>query len=313
MHHFFSQYSYNNNEDWFINVTFDVLRAKLDELQFILDGTRLEHYLDEEALMTTTLPSDPAPPEEDLVVLHQELPRDPLPLVEPSLDKFIDECFVKNPQAKTSVVELRARYRLWSRGTDFNKGLLEAFLKENGYKETYVYDLRTKCNCEAYKGLEMIPLPSLTMTNRSSDIEKFMITFCVANVTGRISLKELYEKYAAWKRENDPDFVFTRKEKNSINEYLRVKFLASTIHDGQRVRFGYYGVSFIGSENTGRKTKVNNRKAVQQIDPNTLQVVRTYESITQAATELRGSIASVSVAISSNKIYKHYLFKLVET
>ena len=334
MHFRFSKDKYMDREDWFVT-GFEELRNALDALQLALDGTASTFTIDEEAIKTaqndafdasfnnepilqSTSFSDEEPDEPDepddldddapSVVKEEE----PLPVLTPPLPppampdfaSFLEECYEKDPTSRACWVELGGRCRLWLRSTRPFKDQLSVFLKENGHKETYMYDSKTKTNHTAYAGLRMKPIPAFRVTKKSSDIERFVYETCAPNVTGRVTCKDLASAYEVWKKNK-----LSMKVKRDINNFFNKNFLASTVHDGTRIRFGFYGVSLKGREDVGLKYKPNNRKSVEQMDANTMAVIRTYDSITHAAAEMGTSISSISIAISANKTCKGYKFR----
>jgi hypothetical protein len=96
-----------------------------------------------------------------------------------------------------------------------------------------------------------------------------------------------------------------------LNAYCNERFLASTVHTGERIRFGFYGVSLKGQENVGKKSKKGNRKLVEMID-GANNVVKTFESITHAANEIGVTISAISLAISSKKSRNGFFFRVKE-
>jgi len=229
----------------------------------------------------------------------------------PDFSKFIAECYDKDWDAKAPWVEMGARLRLWLRSKDQmrEKDQLAGYLADNGFRRGNVYDEATKTNPIAYFGLRMKPLPPIKVTNASSEIERFAYETCVAIATGRVTLKALSDKYAEWSSES---IARQGPAKTAIKSFFQTHFLASSaVHDGTRSRPGYYGVSLKAdaAAGVGMKTKPGNCKVVEQCDPGTLAVIRTYDSITHAAAEMGSNISSISVAISTNAVFKGFVFK----
>ena len=340
MHFRFSTSQYMDREDWFVT-GFEELRNALDTLQLALDGTASTFTIDEEAIKTalnavqddapmpmpTNVPAELEPPSDDesevdpskeelddkpdeAATVEEEPTTVQEPLPHPAMPdfiRFLEECYEKDPDSKTCWVELGARCRLWLRSTEQFKDQLSAFLKENGFKETYIYDEKTKTNYKAYAGLRMKPLPTFKITKRSSEIERFVYETCSPNATGRVPCKDLASAYEVWKR-----CALSKNVKKDMNKFFNAHFFASTVHDGTRIRFGFYGVSLKGNEAVGMKMKPRNRKSVEQLDATTMAVIRTYDSITHAAAEMGASISMISVAISANKTCKGYKFQKSE-
>lgn len=234
-----------------------------------------------------------------------------LPDIPPDFDGFIRECFVLKEDAKTSWVDIGAKYRIWSRSLGQVKDALYEYLKQHTFKETFMYNEHTKTNSIAFQGLEMIPLKPFQISENSTEIEKFVYDTCVNNVTGRVASKDIYEKFVEWKHESDKKYTKLHKnDKLKLSGFFNNRYLAATVHNGERIRFGYYGISLKGSEDVGTKPKRRNRKIINMIHPHTKEVVRTFESITHASKELGVTISAVSIAISNKKICKGYFFEV---
>ena len=226
----------------------------------------------------------------------------------PNFNKFLEECFIISPDAVTAWIDIGARYRLWSRCTVEVKVSLANFLKYNGYKETFIYENETKINYTAYKGLEMIPIKPIILPDNPSIVDNFIYESCIVNVTGRITCKDLHEEFIKWM--NDPTLTkISNDDKKLLNAYFYEHFFAATVHDGTRIRFGFYGVSLKNKEIVGRKSKSKNRKIIEKLNVNTTEIIATYDSITHAAMENNCSISAISLAISTRKNYKGFNFR----
>jgi hypothetical protein len=171
-----------------------------------------------------------------------------LPDISPEFPKFIKECFIIKEGAKTSWVDIGAKYKLWSRSTGHIKEALSDYLKKHNFKETFIYHEDTKANCMAFEGLEMIPTKPFEVTASSSEVERFLYDTCVPNVTGRIASKDIYEKFVEWKDALTGDYKkISKNDKQTLAKYFNDNYLAAVVHTGVRMRFGYYGVSLKGS------------------------------------------------------------------
>jgi phage anti-repressor protein len=229
MHFRFTDKRYMDREDWFL-VSFEALRNSLDYLQVGLDGEASTFTIDEEAISVALEAAsnddpntDPEPepstdgvddstdgmseaqdggglePDEDPE--NEPATSEPLPPPTPTnFARFLEECYEKDPNSKACWVEIGARCRLWLRSTQLFKEELAAFLKANGYKETYIFDTETKTNYTAYAGLKMKPLPPFKVSKSSSEIERFVFDTCVPNATGRVTCKDLASAYETWKK-----------------------------------------------------------------------------------------------------------------
>jgi len=245
---------------------------------------------------------------------EKRIPEKELFHTDKNFDKFVQECFTISKDKTASIIEITARYRLWSRSKNEFKDYLVEYLKTKEFKEVYTYDPITKCNLTSFLGLEIIQLKPFILTNESSEVEKFLFENCVNSITGRISSKELFETYFNWKNKNDPSYTkLTNDDKKEVNSYLNKNYFGSTVYTGERIRFGFYGLCLKNkeAESVGTKQKPKNRKIIQQLNMNN-EVVHEYVSITQAAHENKVSISRMSVIISNSQIHKGFTFKIKE-
>lgn len=225
--------------------------------------------------------------------------------------KFLTECFLKQTNYKTSWIDITSRFKIWSKTNDQFKEVLSEFLEKNNVKKTYLFDSETKMNVTAYEGITMIPLPNLYNIT-SADYEDFLMEKCVINVTGRICVKDLYEKFIVWKKERDSKYKnvhYTQKEK--IEEYLKKFTFKTTVHTGERNRPGFLGISWKGEENIGTRSKNSSRKKVEKVDRQN-NIIDTYDSMTHAAAQNNTTISTISSAISGNKMYKGFFYRLAQ-
>lgn len=329
VHHILRDFVYESDDDWFVNIPQSVIeRVIIETCEYIDNNPIITEYKKQISENTNAYAlevsnsssivienNEPSQALEIPAVVNNVVtipPKNDFPLqqnLQPDFTKFIEECFEIETEHKTHWIDIRARYRLWSRSTAEIAPILEKYLKDRGFIETFIFDPETKINAIAYKGLKMIPLPSIKLSENPSDIEKFIYENCVVNVTGRASCKDLGEAFVAWK--NDPSYTkIQAKDKKALNSFCNQHFLASTVHTGERIRFGFYGLSLKGKESAGRKSKPGNRKIIEQVDANTNQVVNTYDSITHAANALGITISAVSLMISGKKNRGGYLFRI---
>jgi prophage antirepressor-like protein len=231
-----------------------------------------------------------------------------------NFDKFIKECFTIKKEAKTSAIMIKSLYRLWSKNKDYVINPLEDYLKENGFTKCYTYDTETKCNDKGYLGLEIIPLEPFKISKNSTEIERFLFDTCIKNISGRLTVKEISEAFVEWKQQFDKNYTYYKhKDRGKINDYLNKEFLASVVHDGTRCRFGYYGLSLKNQKDIGKRVNKGNRKIVEQLHPNTNEVLNTFDSITHCANETKSGIASISLAIKNKVIFKKFKYRFKET
>lgn len=296
VHHKLKQYSYDYRHDWF-NTDFDTIRNCIDLAQLTLDEEDLGFKL--ESISPTEVE------EEEVNPLEINNPND--------FQKFIDECCKKeNESVGTTWIEINSKYRLWARATSNNyKEALNAYLYNNGFKKGSIYDEKTKTNSQAFYGISIIQENPIILPESPSEIEKFIYQNFKSLVTGRVSSMDIFNKFIEYKNEYDPEYTkLLLEDKRKITDYFQKHFFGSLIHDGDRRRYGYYGVSLLGevSESIGKRINLGNRKGVQQIDPITNEVIKSYKSITEACASLGIQISKLSNAIKSRKICNDYIF-----
>lgn len=339
VHNRFVSYRYKNRSEWF-QAPFELIRKGIEDIQIVLEGelspvftfdaSALEEDPDDLLATPNQDMESPDGPDEEVVAFEKaqsdteeeeeeqqdkeedDTYRLDVDTFRPDYDRFLDECFDVVEGHKTSWVEIRARFRLWSRTTVYNKDALAKYLVDSGFKKTFLFDEKYQTNVRAHLGLRMHAVPGFVLTHVSTEVERFLFDACRVCVTGRISIKDLYAAYDEWKKAADADY------KGSTNADHRVikdrcckdlRFLASIVHDGTRNRFGFYGFCLKGNERIGTKPKPGNRKRIEQVDPATSAVVREFASMTQAAKAIGATPAALSSAIAAQKFCKGFLFR----
>jgi hypothetical protein len=323
IHHKLRNYIHNERHDWF-HIDFDIIRKTIEELQLTLDGESLPSTLDElindnndnntnnSNNINNNVPiNENKDSKEDRIETKAVISNDPL-----NFNKFIEECcIIEDSEVKTSWIEINSKYRLWARATkaDF-KEQLSAHLYNAGFKKGYIYDEVTKCNAIAFVGISIIPVIPIQLSEIPSEIEKFIHDNFKAIVTGRVSSKTIFAVWMEYKEGTDSTYnKLQLKDKRAINGYFQKEFFGALIHDGDRIRFGFYGVALIGgkTEAIGKRINHGNRQKVHQINPETRAIINIYESLTEASSKLGIGIPKLSAAITRNKICNEYIFRKV--
>ena len=300
VHSKLKKYKYNHEKEWF-EVDFNIIKKTIDESQLFLD--------EEEG--KSTIESDIV--QEEQPKEKEEPPPFPEVINKPAdYDRFIEECFIIDENEKTSWLDINARYRLWCRCTDGFKENLNEYMITKGFAKGYIYDDKHKTNALAYCGLKMIPLQEFTVNEDSSDIEIFLNKFFKPIITGRVASKDVFAKYIQWRQEEDKDYIILHKnDKKKLNAYFQKRFYGTVVHNGERNRFGFYGLSLIGEqyENVGKRVNLGNRKSIEKLHIETNEVVQKYTSITEAATKEGISVSAMSTSISNKKVLNGYLYR----
>jgi phage anti-repressor protein len=322
VHYKLRDHIHNERHDWF-NIDFETIRKSIDELQVILDGEELPSTMDDcfknqENTHTDIQPreseesrEDESEPNDESEQTDNTTMNDPL-----NFDKFIEECcIIENEDVKTSWIDISSKYRLWARSTtnDFKEKLC-AYLYNSGYAKGFVYDEKSKCNAQAFLGISITPMKTIELSENPTEIEKFIHKNFKASVTGRVSSKTISATFLEYKENIDPNYnKVLLNDKRLLNKYFQKHFFGSLIHDGDRIRFGYYGVSLIGEKNEaiGKRINLGNRKKVEQINAETGEIIRIYDSLTETSAQLGIGIPKLSTAITNKKLCNGYYFRKV--
>lgn len=292
------KYKYDNRKDWF-EIDFETVRNAIDELQLMLDGEEGKYEIIDDNLVEENIPKAPPPPPIEEII---NKPSD--------YERFIEDCFIIDENEQTSWLDINSRYKLWSKCTDSFKKNLNDYMTSKGFKKSYIYDKNVKTNALAYSGLKMKPLPDFTINEESSDIEKFVYKYFVPVITGRVASKDVFAKYIEWRQETEKDYIDLHKnDKKEINAYFQNKFYNTVVHNGERNRLGFFGLSFKGKENIGKRVNIGNRKCVEKVKIDTNEIIQVYKSVTQASKEEGVSVGAMSTIITNRKISNGYLFR----
>ena len=231
------------------------------------------------------------------------------------IEKFFNECFETEKGVATPFVDIVARYRLWTRETSKTACTeLKTYLNTHKFKKTQLFIPRTGESVVAYADLRMIPLPAFDMNGTSAVLQQFINQNCVRKVTGRMSTKQLHATFTEWIKDNvSPDYQLTSGDKKQLREFFKKQCFSTMVHTGgETLSSGYFGVCLVGAEAIGRNSKTKIRKAVEQVNPATMEVIEIFDSITHAAHECGMSVSCMSTAISSKRTTKGYLYRIAE-
>jgi len=316
IHQMFKDHRFQQRHDWFVDVDFYDIKDAIDLQQRIMDGEESPSTFDEKTVgprknaskfqnIPVNILAKTTEGEETTVEDQKPQSKDNTCWI----DKFLHECFNLNPKAKTAWIDISARYRLWARDTTDKKEEIEDLLKSRGFKRAFTFDDVTMCNVSAYEGLEILPIPPLTVTPSSSEFDHFVYETMVTSITGRISIMEVCELYTKWKTVKDASYIrMLKSDRDDLVKYFTEHFLSGKVHTGMRIRQGFFGICAKGKENIGKKAKPGNRKAVNMLDGATRTLVQTFDSISIAAHHVNGTIQNLSNAIKLERKYKNFYF-----
>jgi prophage antirepressor-like protein len=274
IHHTLRQYKDYHKKEWF-HTDINTIKITITFLQDILDNlTSIEN-------LSTLLPLIQ---EKYLNVKQQHVQSNEDNLIQ----KFLDECCIRDDNAKCKVYEAMCRYRFWNDGltktemTEFRKYMKGIF------KYGTIWDETHKISHQVYKGVRILDIefkPDVPQTL----YDRFIIECCVVTCAARSSHEVLTNEFIKWKTEIGEETLGSLTESIEFRKYLQVHFLSirgSFIYSKMRDCGGYYGVALKGDTlydvyHKSDSTKL--RKKVYKIDPNTNVVVEIFSSLTEAS------------------------------
>lgn len=305
VHHSLSKYRYEERKDWF-KIDFNTVRDCVDRLQLAIDG---ELVVDDDSEVQVQVQDEPNAC--DIAPNHVPLtPNIDSQRSSSNFTKFFEECFIPCADGTTTWIDITARYRLWSRKLEDMREDIKAYLLSKGYHECFVFDTSTNANVKAWWGFSMKPMESLTVSENSSYIEQFLYDTCTTRTTARVFLMDLNNRLGEWMKSKDPNFEkLSNLQKKELKMYCSDKFVAAHVHNGEKIRFGFYGLCFKENVHVGRKFKNNNRKIVEQVNVSTGEVLKTFASLTQAGKDLNIDIAKLSRSITCMTICNGFRYR----
>lgn len=337
IHKRFSKHRYEDMEDWFV-VAFDTLRKGVEEVIKCLEGDLSSEYTLHESLQTAEIEVGVAPNETNQTndVMANTEDADATPedategdaVVPPNADaetaqkdliddatfnRFLEECYDIVEGDSVKWVEMSARYRLWARCTKKYRDAIAKHMMDRGYRQTRTSEDRELVKEIAYAGLRLKQLPPFTAIPESTGTERFMSDRCIRTVTGGTPMKHLREAYVEWKRAaSDAGYELTSDDSKELSMYCRKEFVQSVIYDGSKMAYGFYGVALkdrgdhASSSSRGRSTKV------QQLHPDTLDIIREYDSLSDAAKAIGCSPSVMCMGIKHQKLINGCRFRKAE-
>lgn len=313
IHSKFAKYAYDNRVDLF-NVPFEQLRQGVEEVIEFIEGELSPEYtlrvhnevpqLEETTAQTVDEEKDT---DTSAAVQTTTSPRGLPVICGETFDRFLEQCFDFVEGGVVSCVELSARYRLWGRCTSHYKDALAKHMMERGYDPVH----SNRVNSLAYVGLQSKPLPPFTVNSDSADMARFICDCCVPHVTIGVSLKQLRETYIKWKQASDAEYQLTSADSKNLSMYCNTEFVTAVVYENKKMQYGFYGVCLKSRANPSGPSTHGNNKVVQQLHPDTGDVIREYDSITAAAKAVGCSIAGISLSIKRQTAIMGHRFRKV--
>jgi phage anti-repressor protein len=307
IHHMFKDYKLRQKEDWYFGLDFYDLKDAIDIQQSILDGGSVgESYINDDVVGPRRSECKYKAP--NVLVTPNSEPQ----TQKCDIDEFLRDCFEHDPNAKSSWVDITARYRLWARDLQVDKRKVEMknFLRARKFKEVKLFDPITGGTLQAYQGLKLKPIPPITLPPTPSLFDRFIYDTMTTTFTARIIMEDVFSAYCDWKDEHYPEHdPIKQPERDRLVSYFSERFLGSIVHNGQKRRIGFYGICLKGDEISGKKTKNGNRRPVAVYSEETKKLIGMYESRDMAGKQTGTNVYNVSARITSKKPWNGYYYR----
>ena len=225
-------------------------------------------------------------------------------------DKFISECCNVNKDSFVATEDLKCAFRIWSKATDKpTKDLFEEYMLQN-FKKSTKLDKDQKRN--VYIGLSLVEL-TFTPSEANLDYEMFISEKCETGWLNRITYTDFFDAFIKYKCEGEGgDYKLSHKYKMKIQKDLEKRFCGGRVYTSLATKtkhlFGILGLSLKGT--TGLKT-VRNRttKKVSQYDNSTKNLVKTWNSLSEASRELNIPVSSLSNYTRFENVQNGFYYK----
>ena len=255
------------------------------------DSEEIEHKVDEEEIDNKKL------------IIN---PRD--------FNKFIEECCVVdklNPDFYCPKSDLRETYKIWSNCTkkDVKKDFDEYINKNFKSGAQFIENSRRN----VYRGVKVKQI-TFTPSEKNLDYERFITEKCGISHHYRISYADFYKNFEDYRRKTDSDYKISPKYKVEIKKYLNSKFFAGRVYiSNNEGNGGLHGVIGLGLSvnNYGLKVKKRKNKQVGEYNPETNELLQSFDSIILASKELSIPFTSLNSYIEFSRIHKGKIYKLL--
>jgi hypothetical protein len=258
-----------------LDVDLDALRAGIDELQSCLD-------CGQPAEVGDAVAADVGVPSE--------------------YQRFMDECCERRAEGGVALADLHLRFRIWSKvaapRATTARSALAAFFAKAGFRAVGA----------ACAGLALRPLPPFALGRAPTWAERFTHECCEPDIGGRVSKRELRERYLAWRRAADPAHgdAVEPAEHRALVALLDERSL-------DVAGAGYCGVALKGAppapadERPAKRHR--NSKQVQLVGEDG-GVLGTFDTIAAAAAAANASVACLSTAMRAGRPCKGAIYRL---
>jgi phage anti-repressor protein len=231
-----------------------------------------------------------------------------------NFDNFLNEKVIIEENGFCLREDLRLAYRIWAKNVD--KKTHTDFYEYMSRKFKSGVEHYGEMRRNVFRGLTLRPLVFIeTKEEQWKNVEEFILEKCEVGYNNRISYNDFFNEYITWMKTQDANFTLSYKTRQSIQKYLETQFSGGRVHLSSATKtthlFGVWGLSLKGFN--GIKERKLTRKLVQEIDPETRVVLRTWSSLCIASDELNIPRSTLSNNIrferlcSNNKIYRYHI------
>lgn len=306
-HHILDKFRINKNQEWFkvdnelaiktMKMVVSFMDSNIEEIETFIeskfDVINNVDYVNNNEIKDFV----------DDVIMEKEpeyIPDTPI-----NYDDFIKECCIKDTTHFVATEDLKCAFRIWSKSTNKKiKDDYEKYMNDNYKKSTKIVG---KQNRNVYIGLSLNELKFKT-SDPIKDYELFIQEKCQIGWLNRVTYKDFWEEFSKYKGTN---FTLTNKYKTEVQMSLEKQFSGGRVYTSTTTEakhlFGVLGISFNGT--TGLKTRKRTTKKVSQFNQETKELVKTWNSLSEASRELNIPISSLSNYCRFENIIGNFHYK----
>ena len=248
-----------------------------------------------DTIATTQPPAPPAPAPAQLPTLSS-------PAKEPyerafDFNRFLDECCVLGEDSKVTSVSIVGRHRTWAGYT--NKKLQHAF---NEFLRTRFLPKRYTDNGEnrhGFAGVEIIEFKRPESIVPGAP-ERFCLQCCVDSSASRVYLPHLRDAFFKWQLEVEGITDRAESDIEALHAYLKQFYVIGELWCAtEKVTLrGFYGICIKGNEERHTQRAVTSTcRVVKLVDPETGELKRKFDKVSEAAEYLSKSTSYISRAV----------------
>jgi hypothetical protein len=238
-------------------------------------------------------------------------------------NRFIQDCCELGDDYFCLKADLYGAHKLWSRNSETaTRKSLYKYL-EGKFKPGKKYFSEYNATLAIYYGVRPKQYEfKLEDPNNPSELEQYILSNCKFGYTHRVAHRTIFEDFEKWKKMRMPDYNIVMADKNNIREFLSKHFYTSAVYMSNELEnyegggsnsFGVWGMTLkCDNIHTGIKLAAKLKKKVVQINIETNQTMKTFDSVTQAAKELKLTPPIVSTDIRYKRVRNSSILKFYE-